>query len=551
MTHDHRSLSTRSFIFFVILCIAYSAITLNLYRIQIYDNNFFTNLGAQQYNVTVTKLLPRAPIFDRNNCPLAINHDCISAFMVPNKIHDLEKLKDFLTHHFPQCLPTLEAKSQKSFMYLHRKLSSEQIALIQEAGLPDIQLVHESSRFYPISCMSTIVGKTDIDNHGILGIELHYNDLLAGSPSSASLQKDARSGHFYFKKETTNPGKEGSPLYLSIDGTLQFLVQEEIKARVIEFGAEHGSAVIMDPKTGEILTMATWPSFDSNNPSLDSLDNTKNRVISDAYELGSVIKVFAALAALEKQVVTPDELINCRNSKTAIIDGRTINTWHEHSIIPFADVIALSNNIGIAIVAKRVGEDLYNYYTKLGFGMKTAIQLPGEHKGFVNHPSRWSKQSIISLSYGYEITATLLQLACAFCAIARNGYRVIPTILRADSSDTIQQNTSAPRLFSEHHSMLMKQILERTTQQGTTRRAQIKGYRVMSKSGTANQLIDGVYDTTKHRYTCAGIVEKDDYQRVIIAFLKDARSNNLYASTVVAPLFEKIAQKMLIHDRII
>jgi cell division protein FtsI (penicillin-binding protein 3) len=340
------------------------------------------------------------------------------------------------------------------------------------------------------------------------------------------------------------------------------LVQQAVQQTVEKFNAKEAAVIIMNPKNGEIITMISYPYFDPNNSHTTSCDNFKNKVITDAHELGSVIKVCAALAALEEGVVTPDELIDCKNSLTTHIDGRVINTVQAHGIIPFTDVIALSNNIGIAIVAKRVGTKLYDHYKKLGFGSKTGIKFPGENTGIVNPPENWSKQSIISLSYGYEVSITLLQLACAFCTIA-TGHKVTPTLICSHPSPLAlpalrslgEVGSNAEYLYSAKTLNTIKEILERTTLHGTARRAAIKGYRVMSKTGTANMLIDGKYDPDHNIYTCAGIVEKeiekDNYQRVIITFVKDAQQKNIYASTVAVPLFESVAERMLIHDKII
>jgi len=490
---------------------------------------------------------------DRHGKDLAINRQSISAFIFPHKLRDRATVESFLAQHFPHASAQLQDHT-KQFIYVQRALSPEQLDIINKACIKDIYLLQESSRFYPVPCTGLVVGKTDVDNNGILGIEYKYNNTLMGTPSIASLHKDARSGHYYFKKETKQVGNSGTPLYLTIDSNLQFLVTEELQKAVARVGANYGCALIMDPQTGEILTMTTWPHANPNISSIRSLEDTKNRVISDAFELGSVIKVFCALAALEQSTVTPEELIDCRNTKTACIDGRTINTPKAHGAIPFTDVIAHSNNIGIAIVAKRIGDQLYNHYTRFGFGTKTGINLPGEHKGFVNHPSRWSKQSIISLSYGYEITTTLLQISCAFCMIARNGYPVRPTITRPFSpiiTATHSSDTDVCPCCSPESIMAIKRILERTTQAGTAQHARIKGYTIMSKTGTANQLTNGIYDHNKHLYTCAGIIEKNGYQRVIVTFLNNSHYPNAYASTIVAPLFERITQKMLIHERIL
>jgi cell division protein FtsI (penicillin-binding protein 3) len=191
---------------------------------------------------------------------------------------------------------------------------------------------------------------------------------------------------------------------------------------------------------------------------------------------------------------------------------------------------------------------MYDHYTRLGFGRKTGIAFPGEHPGFVNHPDNWSKQSIISLSYGYEILATILQLACAFCIIANNGYPVTPTL------ELTQQpyGKAGLPLYDTEPLETIKSILEHTTEHGTSKRAHINGYRIMSKTGTAILLIDGVYVDKKNLFTCSGIVEKGDYKRVIVTFINQAQSTRqLFASGVAAPLFEHVAQHVLINDHIV
>ena len=524
----------------------YAAVGINLYVIQIKQHDFYKKLAEQQYHVTITQTPLRGPIFDRTGQNyLAMNKDYIAAFILPTQMKDKKQTLKFLKKHFPHMIARFEKNKHKHFMFIKRRLSPKEIELIKQENNPDIFLLSEPGRYYPLPSASPLVGLTSIDNKGLLGLELLYNSTLAGQPTTYHLEKDARSGYYYFKKETTVQGDLGQPLYLTIDADLQFLVQEAAQQTVNKFKAKEAAVIIMDPKTGEIITMLSYPYFDPNNPQSTNNENFKNRIITDAHELGSVMKVCAALAALEEGVVTPDELIDCKNSVTTQIDGRTINTVRPNGIIPFTDVIALSNNIGIAIVAKRLETSIYDHYKKLGFGTKTNIKFPGENTGFVNPPEHWSKQSIISLSYGYEVSSTLLQLACAFSIIA-TGYKVHPTLI-------INQSASheTEQLYSEKSLNTIKEILERTTLHGTARRAAIKGYRVMSKTGTANMLIDGKYDPHHNIYTCAGIVEKDDYQRVIVTFVKDSQQKNVYASTVAVPLFEAVAERMLIHDKII
>ena len=376
---------------------------------------------------------------------------------------------------------------------------------------------------------------------------MSFNKQLAGTPTVAFLEKDARSGHFYFDRQTKTAGRQSEPVKLTLDSDLQFFAQEELNVVVQKYDAKEGMVIILNPHNGDILAMVQSPCFDPNNTGELNLEQTKNKIFADTHELGSVFKVFTALAALEEGVVTPDELIDCRNVETAFIEGRKINTV-ESSVrgeIPFTQVIAVSNNIGIAVVAHRLGTKLYDHYIRLGFGKKIGLPLSGENKGFVNEPSNWSKQSIFSLSYGYEISANLLQLARAFAIIANDGYDVQPHIM---GDGPVQ---SGKRLYKHETIETIRSILETTTMQGTAKKAAIKGYRVMSKTGTANLLVHGAYDPTKNIYTCAGIVEKGNYTRVIVTFINEAAKPNLYASTVAAPLFERIAQKVLIHDKVL
>lgn len=587
-----QSFKFRSTIVFFIFVALYAAVGVNLYFIQIKHHDFYKKLADQQYHVTITQTPLRGPIFDRSGRNyLAMNKDYIAAFILPTQLTDKKHTLSFLEKHFPHAAQRFENNKQKHFMFIKRRLSPQEIELIKTENNPDIFLLSEPGRYYPLTSASPIIGLTSIDNKGLLGVELLYNHNLAGKPTTCHLEKDARSGYYYFKKETTVQGDVGHPLHLTIDADLQFLVQEAVQQTVDKFSASQAAVIIMDPNNGEIISMLSYPYFDPNNPHMAHSENFKNKIITDAHELGSVMKVCAALAALEEGVVTPDELIDCKGCLTTQIDGRTINTVQAHGIIPFSDVIALSNNIGIAIVAKRLGTSLYDHYKKLGFGCKTGIKFPGENTGFLNPPELWSKQSIISLSYGYEVSMTLLQLASAFSIIA-TGYKVTPVLIRSNPSihsptlhygehsgradeninscEKKEKNNSLPplalsvlrssakenvskgkKLYSDSTRDTIKNILEKTTLYGTARKAAIKGYRVMSKTGTANMLIDGTYNPDKNIYTCAGIVEKDNYQRVIVTFVKEAQQKNIYASTVAVPLFESVAERMLIHDKVI
>lgn len=544
-----RASTFRTGILFIFFQLLYVLILINLYFIQIGNHHFFQNLAERQYASLATIYPPRAFIVDRNGNPLAMNQESVAAFIIPSLLKEQEALTAFLKRSFYHAYERLEKNISAHFMYIARNLDKKTEELLSQSGLEDIHFLKEPSRFYPLACAGTIIGFTNIDNQGIAGLELAFNETLSGAPQVKHLLKDARSGLFHFDHEIKSPGETGHPLALSLDATLQFLVYEAVKQTVEKYEAAEGCAIVMNPKNGEILAMVSYPDFDPNN--LHHIDQslTKNRVCTQVQEFGSIMKAFAALAAIEEGVVRADELVDCENKATTFVDGRPINTVPSSvaGVIPFTQVIEKSNNIGIAKIVKRLGIRLYDHYIRLGFGAKTGIEFPGELEGFVNPPEQWSKQSIISLSYGYEINATVLQIAQAISLIANGGYFVKPTLLY--QADTACVPTKEYR-YTKESCNIMQTIMENTVLHGTAKKAHIKGYRVMSKTGTANLLVNGTYDKTKNCYSCGGIVEKGLYSRVIVVFVKQAYQKGLYASTVAAPLFEQIAERTLIHEKI-
>lgn len=547
MISSYKHRSTRLFFLFLG---AYAIIVLNLYITQINNHSFYQELKHKQYYVTITNMPPRAPILDRNGNYLALNKESLAAFIMPKQLENPEQLLNFLSQHFPKSRERFEQYKNHHFMYVQRRLTQDQQALIENSGITDIKFLHEPSRYYPIPSLGPLIGITDIDNKGLFGLELQYNDTLAGSPTTVTLARDARSHQFYFHKETKVAGKQGMPLILTIDGNLQYLIYQELQKAVERLHAKEAAALVINPLSGEILALVHLPDFDPNKPEDIDVHKTKNNVITDTHELGSVIKTFAALAALEEKVVTPEEIIDCKNTRTAYIDGRKINTVYPGGLLTFSEVIQQSNNIGIAQVTKRLGPKLYEHYCKLGFGQKTGIPFPGEQAGFINPPHLWSKQSLISLSYGYEIRCSLLQLARAFCILARDGQDVLLKLV-ADQMNAKQDSIPTQQLFRPESTQAVKRMLN-TAFRNRPSSSSLKNYHIMSKTGTANLLIDGQYDPNRNIFTCAGIVESPStstYQRVIVVFIGEIPQKNVYAATIAAPVFDALAEKVVIHDK--
>lgn len=541
-----RDYKVRVLIVLLMFGVLFCIIALRLFLVQIYQIDFFRDLAKNQYALEITLDPARAIIYDRTGkVPLAFNRHVQSAFIVPNQLAAPEKIKPFLKKYYPETYKRLLSAPNKQFLWLERKLAPTKYAFIQAQGMKDIHFIDEHQRYYPYRSASQVIGLTDIDNAGIAGIELAFSKKLAGQPSSFALEKDARSGAFYFKKELKKRGKNGESVQLTLDSVLQSVVYDQLQETVKELQAKGGSVIVINPDNGHIYAMANYPSFDPKDLNI-SLDMMKNSSICECYELGSVMKAFCALAALAEGVVGFDEIIDCEG-RYAMIDGFKVENptlsllrllEEKNNQLPFCDVIRYSSNVGVAKVAKRLGPKLYTHLRMLGFGSKTDIQFPGERSGFVNPPARWSRSSIIVMSFGYEIMASLLQLAKAFSIVANGGYDVQPTLL-----PTTPDPDKRERLYRDQPIAQMKTIFEKVCE-----KYPIEGFRVMGKTGTARCVKNGRYSNKDHHYTFAGIIERGNYRRVVISFVREPAKASLWASEVALPLFNKIAHRMITHD---
>jgi len=486
----------------------------------------------------------RAPIYDRTGTLLAFNRTTPSAFVLPLTCNKRPESMSFLKEHYPHTYEQVKQHPKRKFMWLSRRITPEQAEQITEQKLPGIDLVFETQRFYPHLSCAHLVGFTDVDNHGIAGIELSLEKQLAGSPTTHMLQKDARSRSFYFQRTLADKGNLEMPVALTIDHTLQFFAYEELKKTVAKHHAQRGAVLIMEPTTGDILAMTTYPGFDPHKPGSAPRGATKSVALNESFELGSVFKVFSTLAALEEGVTTLDEKIDCEGKKTYFGKFKVEN-WKPLGVLPFLEVARQSSNVGMAKIARRLGEKLHDHLYRLGFGQKIGLSFPGERSGYLNPPHNWSKYSPLTLSFGYEVMANLVQLGRAFSVISNGGLAVTPRLILDDENRT-QTNK---RLYKAETVETIKTIFEnpRTIFPQIKKRHPLPGYRVIGKTGTARKLVDGKYSRTQHVDSFAGMIEKGDYKRVVITFVEEPKHVD-WASQVSAPLFQRVAERMVVHD---
>lgn len=516
-------------------------VALRLFLLQIYQKNFFKELALNQYRISMKINMPRGIIYDRTGkIPLAFNCCTTSAFILPHQFIESKRIEKFLKNNYPMVYKKIRSHPEKYFFWLDRDLVSSQVDKLKSYNLKDIIFIDEPKRFYASPSAAHLIGFTDIDSRGISGIEIEFEKWLTGKPSHLTIQRDARSNNFYFEKNVQMAGAKGNPLNLTIDSKLQVLAFEELRCAVESYQAISGSVLVLEPETGQVLAMANYPTFDPNQKSIKDLSITKNFIVTECFELGSVMKAFLALAGINEGVVTPDEIFDCEG-KITYIDGVKVENWKSLGVMPFSDVIKFSSNVGCAKVATRLNSRLYDNLTRVGFGTKTGIELPGERDGFVNPPNNWSRSSVMVMSFGYEVTASLLQLGRAFCTFSNGGYLIKPTIIL----DPKNKGCSFDRIkiYDEKTINTVRLILK-----GIGDLHPVNGCLVMGKTGTARCAGKHGYSQTEHVYTFVGILEKGDYKRVIVTFINRPQRAHLWASEVAAPLFQRVAERMLMLD---
>lgn len=543
----HKNYKPRVFLLFLSFVCGYVFIIGRIFIIQIYHQNFYEELAKSQYQTSVTIQPARAEIFDRNGSHIALNKQALSAFLVPRTLKNPSGVLAYLKKASPQLYRRLVRNRKKRFMWIERDVCEERLNVLKKALGDDLCFVYEPKRYYPLQAMASIAGFTDIDNKGLSGIELEFSNKLQGQSRTLIVERDARSRNFYFEKRIEEKGYQGKPITLTIDTNLQQLAFQELKQTVDQLDAVQGSVLVLNPDNGDILAMVNYPSFNPNEKvSAQDMWLTKNNIVTECYEMGSVMKIFTALAALQEREVTSDEIIDC-GYRFSYIDGFrienptiTLNRLLEKNKgkISFNEVLRYSSNVGIAKIAKRLDSRLYTHLSNCGFGSKTGLSFPGERSGFVNPPNKWSRSSVLVMAFGYEIMATLMQLGLATSIMANGGYKIKPRIILGKNIEKKE------KLYGAHALVPIKKMLS-----SIGKKFPVPGFSVWGKTGTARCIENGAYSNKKHIYTFAGIVEKGNYRRVIVTFVRETKKSGLWASQVSAPLFQKVAHRMVAYEK--
>ncbi len=423
----------------------------------------------------------------------------------------------------------------KGEVSINRNLSPEQAVKIAALGLPGLKLQREFRRFYPAAEVAAhVVGFTNVDDVGQEGVELAYQDWLAGKAGSRHVLRDRR-GHIVQDLSPAHGAKVGGNLGLSLDLKLQYLAHRELSAAVEKNKARGGGIVVLDAKTGEILALSNLPVVNPNNRKNYRPGLMRNRAVIDTFEPGSTIKPFTVAAAMERGLVRPGTMMYL--PKDYVVGGKHITDVHYHPQLTVTEVLQKSSNIGSVKMAMRLRpEELWDTLHRAGFGEKPGSGFPGETSGRLRDPATWKPVEQATHAYGHGLSVSLLQLARSYMAFANDGVVMPLTFLRREP-----QELDGERVLSAHVARQVREMMETVTHEGgTATLAQVPGYRVAGKTGTAYKLVNGRYSTDSYISSFVGLAPASDPRLIIAVMIDEPRGNAHYGGVVAGPVFAQV-----------
>jgi cell division protein FtsI (penicillin-binding protein 3) len=501
-------------------------------------NDFLQQKGETRYARVVEISAHRGMVTDRNGEPLALSTPVESVWAAPADVELSVGQRAKLTKLLGMDATELKKKlagTDRDFVYLKRQLPPEQAAKVVQLNLPGIFLQREYRRYYPAAEVTAhVVGVTGIDDNGQEGIELAYQDWLTGKAGSRRVIKD-RLGHVVEDVESIRAPQQGRELALSIDQRIQYLAFRELKSAIALHEAKAGSLVVLDVTSGEVLALANWPTFNPNNRDTFKTGRSRNRAVVDLFEPGSTLKPFTVAAALESGLVSPGSMIDTEGGHYTI-GNRTIHDAHPEGILTVAQVIQKSSNVGSAKMALAMApQKMWAIFSDVGFGTQTKVGFPGEATGRLRAYQTWKPIEQATMSYGHGISVSLLQLARAYSVFATNGELKPLTLVKRN------QAVEGKAVISPRTAMAVRKMLEMVTQPGgTATRAQVSGFRVAGKTGTAHKLLGANYAPDRYISSFVGFAPVSNPRLVIAVMLDEPGGKSYYGGEVAAPVFSNV-----------
>jgi cell division protein FtsI (penicillin-binding protein 3) len=508
------------------------------FYLQVINNDFLQEKGDSRYRRDIEVSASRGKITDRNGDMLAVSTLMKSVWAIPGdaRAMPVEQKRQLATllDMTPKELDNKIA-SDKTFVYVKRQVPPETADRIAALKLPGVHQEKEYRRYYPTGDMTAhIVGFTGVDDKGLEGVELAFQSSLLGHTGSRSVIKDRR-GQIVEDVGALKPPMDGKDVRLALDSKIQYLAYSHLKAAIEKNNAKAGGAIVIDSRTGEILALANWPTYNPNNRQHLSGAQLRNRAITDTFEPGSVMKPFTAALALERGKVRFDTVINCAPGRLTI-GSATISDAHPHGALTVAQVIQKSSNVGTVKMALAFPpKEMWEMFDSVGFGQAPNLGFPGEVNGRLRPWKNWRPIEQATMSYGHGISISLVQLARAYTVFARDGELVPLSLVRLDETPV-----RGIRIFSPQTTREVRAMLEMAVQpEGTAPKARVPGYRVGGKTGTAYKVEGGVY-AKKYVASFVGLAPISDPRLVVAVMIDEPTGGAHYGGDVAGPAFSQI-----------
>ena len=496
----------------------------------------------------------RGDILDRHGRVLAYSVDADSVYGVPSEIENAAQAASILCKALADCAPkeqaslTTRLRQKLAFVYVRRRVTPPQATRIAALDLKGIGFIKEDARFYPKKELAAqLLGFVGTENTGLAGIEAAYDSQISGSLGKLLYQTDAR-GRAFSRLE--RPPTAGATVELTIDEYLQHIAERELRDAVASNRAAGGSVVIMAPKTGEILALANEPTFNPNAYKNATEERRRNRAVQDIYEPGSTFKVVTASAALEERMIGVDDMIDVSGGKIRF-GSRVIDDTHDYGTLSFTDVMVKSSNVGAIKVGLSLGaERLGMYVRRFGFGRALSPDFPGETPGIVWDPRKLDNSALASMSMGYQVGVTPLQMVAAISSVANGGELIQPRVVRAlvrDGKRVEVKPTVLGRTISKDTAVTLTGIMEQIVERGTATQAQIAGYTIAGKTGTASKLVNGRYSHTDYFASFVAFLPSRNPVATIIVVIDSPHARGYYGGPIAGPVFQRIAEATLRH----
>lgn len=555
-----RTLFVAAFVAFWML-----GISARLVHLQVTQHDKLVARARQQQQDAIETSPARGPVLDREERELARTIDTTSVSIAPDEFKHKEDTDAQVTASIESTAQSLssvlglnqkavvdqinEAKnSGRRFLWIARRIDPEKAELLEKMGLAGVHTRKEPKRFYPNgSLAANVLGFVGLDGNGLAGIEQVYNEKIVGEPGKIFIEKDSL-GRAYESTEIL--GRPGQTVILTIDQSIQYQAEAALTAAITNTGAKAGTAIVLDPHTGDILALANVPTFDPNDVGAAPPAARANWALQNIYEPGSTFKIVAFSAAIEKGLAKPDDHIDCQMGSITVAK-RLIHDHKPFGTLTLADALAKSSNVAAIKLGLRVGDPtMFDFITRFGFGARTGIELPGETVGLVRPLHRWQPSSIGSVAIGQEVGVTPLQMVAAFGALANDGVRIAPHLIReirnGNGVTTYRPNPEQHRVIKKETAAALRGMLEGVTLNGTAKKAQLDGYTAAGKTGTA-QKIDPrtrTYSATKFVASFVGFAPVNNPAVVIIVVI-DEPGGAYHGGDVAAPVFRQIAEGIL------